>query len=66
MNVVVNGEEKSLPDGVTVAELIRSMHLDKAACAVEVNKRLVRKPDHPTAALAEGDVIEIVTLVGGG
>jgi sulfur carrier protein len=49
-----------------VAALLASLGLDKAPCAVEVNARLVRKSEHPTHALAAGDRVEVVTLVGGG
>jgi sulfur carrier protein len=49
-----------------VAALLVSLGLDKAPCAVEVNARLVRKSEHPTHALAAGDRVEVVTLVGGG
>lgn len=66
MTVVVNGEPRSLPDRAAVSELLRDLGLDKAVCAVEVNKKLVPKARHPEHALAEGDRIEVVTLVGGG
>ena len=49
-----------------MAALLASLGLDKAPCAVEVNARLVRKSEHPNHALAEGDRVEVVTLVGGG
>lgn len=66
MTLTVNGEPRSLPDGASVADLVRELGLEKAACAVEVNKRLVPKAEHPARALGEGDRIEVVTLVGGG
>jgi thiamine biosynthesis protein ThiS len=34
--------------------------------AVEVNRQLVRRIAHEAHVLHEGDVIEVVTLVGGG
>ncbi|MGB2938329.1 MAG: sulfur carrier protein ThiS, partial [Phycisphaerae bacterium] len=34
--------------------------------AVEVNRELVPRSRHGARALAEGDAVEIVTLVGGG
>jgi sulfur carrier protein len=34
--------------------------------AVEVNRRLVRRAEHASTRLAEGDRVEVVTLVGGG
>ena len=66
MTIVVNGERKELPDGASVADLVRVLGLEKAACAVEVNRRLVPKARHPEQGLAEGDAVEVVTLVGGG
>ena len=34
--------------------------------AVEVNRRVVRRADHGGTVLESGDVVELVTLVGGG
>ncbi len=66
MTVVVNGEKRTVADGACVADLVRELGLEKAACAVEVNRRLVPKGSHPVQALKEGDAVEVVTLVGGG
>lgn len=66
MTVTVNDEIKDLPGGSTVKDLVMTLGLEKAACAVEVNRRLVPKAEHPKWALSEGDRIEVVTLVGGG
>lgn len=66
MTIVVNGESRTLPDHASVAALVRELGLEKAACAVEVNKKLIPKSRHPEQTLAEGDRVEVVTLVGGG
>ena len=66
MTLLVNGEPRSIPDGASVADLIQQLGLEESACAVEVNKRLVPKAEHPQHALGDGDSIEVVTLVGGG
>ena len=66
MNVTVNGQAVSIPDGVTVTGLLRHQDLGDRPCAVEVNRALVPKRDHDAHILSEGDAIEIVTLVGGG
>jgi len=34
--------------------------------AVELNRRVVPRAEHPTTVLVDGDRIEVVTLVGGG
>lgn len=66
MKVIVNGQERDVPAGETVAGLIERVGLGAAACAAEVNRRLVPKREHGERALAEGDVVELVSLVGGG
>lgn len=66
MNVVVNGETRPLPEGASVSELVKALGLERAACAVEVNRKLVPKPKHEEHRLADGDSVEVVTLVGGG
>ncbi len=62
----VNGEARELPDGLTVAGLIDLLKLQPRRVAVERNKRLVRRTLFDQTALTADDVIEIVTLVGGG
>jgi sulfur carrier protein len=66
MQITVNGQGRYVPDGTTVAELIRDLGLDKGACAAEVNAELVPKRNHAERSLREGDRVELVTLVGGG
>lgn len=66
ITVSVNGESQEVPEGTTVADLVRRLDLSHAACAVEVNRRVVPKRDHIACALDDGDSIEVVTLVGGG
>jgi thiamine biosynthesis protein ThiS len=66
MRLVVNGEEKSIDESATLAELLDSFALDPRRVAIEVNEQLVRRALYAETPLSEGDRIEIVTLVGGG
>ncbi len=66
MTVTVNGEQRSVRDGCTVAELVEALGLGGRACAVEVDRSLVPRKDHAAHRLAPGAAVEIVTLVGGG
>ena len=66
MRCLVNDQPHDLPDGATIVDLLAHLHLPGTRCAVEVNRLLVRRADHAHHRLAEGDQIEIVTLVGGG
>ena len=66
MNVAVNGQDRRLDPGFTIAELLKELDLEGKPVAVERNGEAVRKSDHATTRLAEGDRIEVVTFVGGG
>ncbi|QDU23148.1 sulfur carrier protein ThiS [Urbifossiella limnaea] len=64
--VTVNDQPRTLPDPATVADLLRALGKDPGKLAVEVNREVVPRADHPARRLADGDAVEIVTLVGGG
>lgn len=66
MTITVNGETREVAEGGTVAELIEALGLAGAICAAEVNKAVVPRDERGRRRLADGDVVEIVTLVGGG
>jgi thiamine biosynthesis protein ThiS len=66
MVVTVNGKSEEIPAGCTLRQLIERAGLGDKACAAEVNKRLVPRKEHQARELKDGDVVELVSLVGGG
>jgi len=64
--VCINGEFRELHESLTVAGLLQERGLDPRRVAVEVNRVVVPRDRHAVQPLADGDVVEIVTLVGGG
>ncbi|MEQ8850256.1 MAG: sulfur carrier protein ThiS [Phycisphaerales bacterium] len=66
MRVTVNGEPREITPGTTVGDLIVELKLDNSICAAEINKTVVPRAKRDTHELADGDTVEIVTLVGGG
>ena len=66
MTLTVNGEPRELPDHASVQDLIAELGLNDAVCAAEVNKNVVPRSTRERHILQDGDVVEIVTLVGGG
>jgi sulfur carrier protein len=66
IDVIINGETKTLAPGVTVAELLNDLRMQPRYVAVERNLNLVPRAEHAACVLAAGDRLEIVTLVGGG
>jgi len=63
--ITLNGETYKTRAG-TVAELVRELGYAEQAVAVERNEQIVPKKTHGDTPLADGDRIELVTLVGGG
>lgn len=66
MQLTVNDQLREVPEGCTVARLLEILALPSTRAAVEVDRVLVRRVDHAGFVLAEGAVVEVVTLVGGG
>ena len=67
MNLVINGEEHhDLPESLTVQGLIVHLGLPEKKIAIERNREIVPKSTFNTAALADGDVLEIIHFIGGG
>ena len=66
MQVLVNGEMREVPAGTTVRGLVELLGLTDGPVAVERNREVVPRAQHPSTELGAGDVIEIVHFVGGG
>ncbi|MBM4068193.1 MAG: sulfur carrier protein ThiS [Planctomycetes bacterium] len=64
--ITINGEARSVADQLSIADLVRELHVDPYRIAVEVNREVVPRAQHPAHQLQAGDAVEIVTLVGGG
>jgi sulfur carrier protein len=66
MRIEVNGQPRDIEAGTSVAALLEELQLDPRNLAVERNLQLIPRAEHADATLAEGDRLEVVTLVGGG
>ena len=66
MKLRLNGTDREVPGLATVADLAAWLQLPAFGSAVELNGEVIRRADHPTTPLKEGDRLEVVRLVGGG
>jgi sulfur carrier protein len=66
LDVIVNGESRTLAGPVTIKELIQDMELQDKRIAIEINGEIVPASQHSNALIADGDHIEIVGAIGGG
>nr|NNM91333.1 sulfur carrier protein ThiS [Bacilli bacterium] len=66
MKLMINGQEKTLQEGMTVAALLLQYELLEERIAVEVNGVIVDRQAFSSTVLGEASVVEIVRFVGGG
>ncbi|MCA9269246.1 MAG: sulfur carrier protein ThiS [Planctomycetales bacterium] len=64
--IICNGEPRRVEIGATVADLLGELGLEARHVAVEVNLEVVPRAQHAARVLADGDRLEVVSLVGGG
>jgi sulfur carrier protein len=66
VRATVNGSERDVAEGTTLAQLLRDLGTATPGIAVAVNDRVVQRSAHDATTIEEGDRIEIVRAVGGG
>jgi len=66
MEIIVNGEQRRVPDTYTAAQLVEAMGLSGQRIAMEVNLEIVPRSTYASHTLQPGDRIEVVHAVGGG
>lgn len=64
--VNLNGEQRRVTAGATIAVMLRELGIDPARVAVERNLSIVPRSTFDKAHVEDGDRFEIVHFVGGG
>ena len=66
MKLQINGEERELAEGLTLAALLQQLGMKPDRVAVELNREIVRREAWGQTRLKTGDRLEVVQFVGGG
>lgn len=66
LSITLNGSPKTLPNPLSVQDLLDQLGYDRRRVAVEINEEVVPRIRHGEHQVQMGDAVEIVTLVGGG
>ena len=66
ITVLINGERREGPAGVSVSALLAHLGIAAGRVAIERNLDILPRSEWDTTAVAPGDRYEIVHLVGGG
>ena len=66
MNIIINGQEKDIKEGITLEELLHKLGLDGKVMAAAVNMDIVKQDIWDKHILKEDDKLELLDFVGGG
>ena len=66
LSVRINGEERRVASGISIAALIAELGLDTKRVAIERNLEIVPRSTFDQVQVEDGDQYEIVHFVGGG
>ena len=61
----INGQSVQVA-GITIEEYLNEKNFDARKVAVEVNEEIVPKSKFAEVILRDGDVVEIISFMGGG
>jgi thiamine biosynthesis protein ThiS len=66
ITVQINGEPREIPEGLNINQLLEHLQANPATTLVEYNRAALFKREWPEKIVADGDEIELVTIVAGG
>ena len=65
--ITINGDKyESEMTGKTIKEMIDTLKFDERTIAVELNEDIISKNNYSNQVLKDGDIVEVVSFVGGG
>jgi sulfur carrier protein len=66
MDIVINGESRTVAEGLSVGDLLHSLGIEGERVAVELDRAIVKREDWEGRSVGPGSRVEIVHFVGGG
>ena len=66
VTIRVNGDERTVPAGLSVAGLLEHLGLHPRMVVVERDSHILRRDSYDAALVEPGDTFELVHFVGGG
>ena len=66
IDVVVNGKIQTVPESLTLLELLNFLSIEPARVAIELNRSIIRRREWGAVRIEENAQLEIVQFVGGG
>lgn len=64
--VKINGKETNEAYGMTVSEYLEANSYNPKHIVVELNEQILPKSEYFTTTITDGDVMEVLSFMGGG
>ena len=64
--MLINGEEKSLTQPISLESLLTQLGYRRQLVAVELNGSIIKQAAFSSTTITDADKLEIVSFVGGG
>jgi thiamine biosynthesis protein ThiS len=64
--IQLNGNSEEVAEATTVSGLLDSRGVNPNRVVVELNRRILAREEYTTTSITAGDILEVVTFVGGG
>lgn len=66
IHLQINGKSVAMAEETALVTYLGELGVDPRAVAVEVNGRILERSDFAITVLRDGDLVEVVKMVGGG
>ncbi|MGD9201272.1 MAG: sulfur carrier protein ThiS [Chitinispirillia bacterium] len=66
MKITLNGKQVTIPDAISISDLLKKYGLEPETIVTEINRSIIPKAKYSTMVLNNEDRVEIVHIVGGG
>ena len=66
MNIILNGKQKELTCTLNLKSTVEQFCKDKTPVIAELNGEIIKPPQWEKTTLKAGDIVELVSFVGGG
>ncbi len=66
MQITVNGNNAGLEPKMSIRQYLGTCQIDLAGVVVEINQKIIKKQEWEITELKDGDIVELISFVGGG
>ena len=66
MPIIINGENQTLNDSISISQLLKQLEIEERIVAVSLNSNVVKKGTWENVILKDNDRVELLQFMSGG